>query len=519
MIKVAIFDDEVKICKLIHKLIEWDELGMEFIGFAHDGISGLELIKEKNPDIVITDIRMPGYEGIEIIERTRAINSDIQFIIISGYSHFEYTKSAIKYGVKDYILKPIRKEELMTTLTKIKNEINEKLADDLDDEKINQKLKAHDIYVKEDLIRRMYTEELDNETWNTIISGQADDSFHLSPIIYKIDGSHNLDSLIFHSLKNYFEVNTDLKFIGYSDSHQISGVLNGSGKLPLTRIIKRSIDDVYFHLGKTNESIITAIVGEAANDPSNLFISASKVKEAVVERLVQSDNLINVKNILPQESYALDDLYEKYNRHLEIAIKDLDETLFSDNMKLLKEEIKSVSNLKGKDFIQLVQDLSRSFQVVLTNHMDVKSIEATVNKQIETARDYLELFDNLKKTYIGYISQIKKNQGSKEVHPIRKAKEYIDKNYMNPIGLDLVGEVVGLNPTYLSNLFRIETNETFTDYLIGVRIQMAKELLRTTNDNISEICSMVGYNDQKHFTKLFKKSTGLRPSEYRKIHA
>ncbi len=126
MIKVIIADDEPRICKLIEKLINWEELEMEVIKVASNGVEALEYIKEFNPDIVITDIRMPGYDGLEIIERTRKFNLDTEFIIISGYSEFEYAKKAINYKVNGYLLKPINKEELENALIEVKDNILKK---------------------------------------------------------------------------------------------------------------------------------------------------------------------------------------------------------------------------------------------------------------------------------------------------------------------------------------------------------------------------------------------------------
>ena len=100
MIKVVIADDEVKVCQLICGLIDWKSVDMEIVGVAHNGIEALELIKNLQPDLMITDIRMPGYDGLELINLGKQMKKDIDFIIISGYSHFEYAQSAIKYGVR-----------------------------------------------------------------------------------------------------------------------------------------------------------------------------------------------------------------------------------------------------------------------------------------------------------------------------------------------------------------------------------------------------------------------------------
>ena len=119
-LKVLIADDEIKVCRLIQHLVDWDALEMDIIGFANDGKTAYENICEKKPDIVITDIRMPIYDGLELIRRAKETNPEINFIVISGYSQFEYAQQAIKYGVKDYLLKPLKKRELENSLIEIK---------------------------------------------------------------------------------------------------------------------------------------------------------------------------------------------------------------------------------------------------------------------------------------------------------------------------------------------------------------------------------------------------------------
>lgn len=118
MIRVLVADE--KVCQLICKLIHWEELEMKLVGTASNGIGSLQMIEAEHPDLVLTDIRMPGYDGMELLKRARIQNPDMEFIIISGYSHFEYAQTAIRYGVSDYILKPVNEEALNATLQKVR---------------------------------------------------------------------------------------------------------------------------------------------------------------------------------------------------------------------------------------------------------------------------------------------------------------------------------------------------------------------------------------------------------------
>ncbi len=120
MLKILVADDEEKVCQLIIRLVDWEALEMEVVGTASNGFEALEKIRDVSPDVVITDIRMPGLDGMELIRQARLLNGELAFVIISGYRHFEYARTAIKYGVSDYLLKPIKKEELTATLSRIK---------------------------------------------------------------------------------------------------------------------------------------------------------------------------------------------------------------------------------------------------------------------------------------------------------------------------------------------------------------------------------------------------------------
>lgn len=112
MLKVVIVDDEKMICSLISQLLDWEELGAKIVGMAYTGTEALEMIQEQRPDIIISDIRMPGYDGLELIKRTKEAGIESEFVMISGFKQFEYAQNAMKYGVKYYLLKPIEEDKL-----------------------------------------------------------------------------------------------------------------------------------------------------------------------------------------------------------------------------------------------------------------------------------------------------------------------------------------------------------------------------------------------------------------------
>ena len=133
MLRVVIADDEPKVNLLLQKIVNWEALGFEIVGTAQDGIRALELIKKENPDLVMTDIRMPGCDGMELIRQAKEANPDVMFIVVSGYRQFEYARTALKYGVEDYLLKPVKADEL----TRLLKNIYEKKSEQIKMEEFN----------------------------------------------------------------------------------------------------------------------------------------------------------------------------------------------------------------------------------------------------------------------------------------------------------------------------------------------------------------------------------------------
>lgn len=335
ILKVMIADDEERICQLIEALIDCDALHMEVVGVAHNGLEACDLVKERKPDILITDIRMPGYSGLELIEKIKGNEEDLEIIIISGYAHFAYAQTAIKFGVGDYLLKPINREELTGTLQKLGSRIRERRQRAIDHQRIQQKSEADIRLFRTNLLNRL-TEE---NAWRPSVE-------ELREIVYSAAG---------------------------------------------------------------------------------LFLSQVEVKN-------RAD-----------------------------AIKDFEEGC----------------SLCG-------------------------SIDG--------------LFERLCSLQRAYVEEMKGRHEADTVRPIRMAKQYIQNHYSEPITQEEVSSAVGLSAAYFSALFKKVEGEGFAKYLIGVRIEQAKVLLRETNIPVSRICQQVGYNDLKHFTHTFEKATGVKPTVYRKMY-
>ena len=142
MLKLLIADDEKTICFLIARLLDWKKLGFEIIGMAYTGVDAFEMIKKEQPDVIISDIRMPGYDGIELIKKTKEAQIEAEFVMISGFRQFEYAQNAMKYGVKYYLLKPIEEDKLLEIAQEIREAILDKRAHDTYENNLRLEIKA-----------------------------------------------------------------------------------------------------------------------------------------------------------------------------------------------------------------------------------------------------------------------------------------------------------------------------------------------------------------------------------------
>lgn len=540
MIKVVIADDEEKVCQLICNIIDWKSLDMEIIGIAHDGIQALELIEKLNPDLMITDIRMPGYDGLEMISRGKELKKDLDFIIISGYRHFEYAQSAIKYGVCDYLLKPLKKSDLIRTLNKIRDKYIQNIDRMTNEEKLKLRLQSdieklrtwiftefimqkssvmHDIDIHE--INEAYHFSFENEVFQVIAvktdCGYKEDNDEgikiLEGKVYNYLSS--LLSQFCYDMEVYFEDSIAYCLLNYSEEN----------KKNIRKQIKTVLDELNIQGTVFNEFEFTIGIGEAVNNIENIKMSFNQAKFAVNQRLVLGTGKIIENSILEHHSGTNTEVLIAYiNKNLSSAIEILDREAVLSSIEGLKEQCTQIiDDISGYEIFDTTEQVLNTYISSLRKNQvklqDPEGIISKFHKYSHRCVSVNQLFEYLNLTILESIDKIIEDKRLADTKPIRTAKQYIQKNYMKPISLEEVSGIVGFNASYFSSLFKKETGINFLEYISEIRMGKAKEMLRETGLGISVICEEVGYNDIKHFTKSFKKYTGIKPNEYRKLYS
>ena len=267
---------------------------------------------------------------------------------------------------------------------------------------------------------------------------------------------------------------------------------------------------------------ITIAIGEPYNI-ADIKKSFRDAEEKLMQRIVNGrGNIIEFYN---KEDYAKlsDTVLSDFSKNMANAVEILDEKLIFESVSVLKSTLKSQNNINGLELFNISTEAVNIFLMLLRNYQfnteKTKAIQEKCIKEFQNCFSYEQLFSNIDIFIKTILDEVMTEKKQLEIKPIRAAKQYIQLNYMKHISLEEVSSIVGFSPAYFSSMFKKESGQNFMEYISEVRINKAKEFLKTTNWSIAAICESVGYSDLKHFTQIFKKYTGLKPNEFRKLYS
>ncbi len=540
MCRVLIADDEPKVLLLIKSLIEWEHLGLELIATASDGISALSLIVEHRPDIVITDIRMPGYDGIELIGRAKALNPAIDFIIISGYRHFDYAQKAIRFGVEDYLLKPLKALEINQTLRKMIEKYRVRDLVRLREETNSVRLERDARLLHE---RFMAAVVGDDGVGQSSLARNLDEINHefdteFRPVEFQafvVKADIHIDSISANVCKLLAE-----KTLGairdavkdhchacllYQTERGVFGLLNfnESQKKALRKSFVAVIDELQSQSEIFDRIRVSVGLGRQSDDLQEMPLSCREAELAVLNRLVLGTGRIIERPLADRSEVVVAQIIStEVRKRLLRAVEILDASELASAIDGIAWTASSYDGISGKAVLALFDECAQilRFGLKIQNAVDarVEGMQRGVFEKLGMCHSQKEVFPLLAEygaALVEHVVALKKNESAK---PVRDAQKYIQLNFASPIGLESVSEQVGFNPTYFSLLFKKETGMNFLEYLTDVRIREAKRLLSDPRKTIADVAAEVGYSDVKHFSRVFTRSTGIHPSKYRKLY-
>lgn len=526
MLKVVIADDEERVCRLVQVLADWDALGMEVAGTAANGLEALELVKQIRPDILITDIRMPGCYGLELIQHAKEILPQLEIVIISGYAHFEYAQSAIKHGVGDYLLKPIQKGELMSTLKKLGDRCRARQAEG--QQAIRQYSPADRFRLQNRLILDLAERRLNAPSATLLEQEYCFPVQHglLQIMLLKLD--YDLEQfspasvgVIWEKAKKIFEpilLPMCHGLVFYFQDSWGCAILNypPAQREALRGRLREGLNQLVAQQALFGPVACSLALSTPTDRPEELPQRFGEVNDTICERLLEgSGRLLEGR---PAASCLADEnLLERYGRNVELLKDTLGQLQAGQAAAQLEESAMAVPGVRGRELLELVRAAGKLFALRICGE-DARQQTERFERQCQQCSRAPELFACLRAFQQRLLESTLQRRESESQRPIRVAKQYVQRHYSENITLEDVCAAAGFSVSYFSALFKKETGEGFAKYLTRVRMERAKELLQETNLPVAEICSQVGYGDLKHFNQTFKKVTSLSPGQYRKLY-
>ena len=524
MLRVVLADDEVHIRNLLKYLIHWEEHGLQLIADYETGRDVAEHVREDRPDLIISDIKMPGMDGLEMIRSVKAILPECRFIIISGFRDFEFAKQAVRLGVMDYILKPVDEDELNGTLAEMVKEISTEEPEE--------------------------PRGLNRQDFLPAIRGQG----HAGTIsdVNKTYGFHFAETGTFYILWLQFcrrppqmavadaakrvmqRVHGCLEeYLNDGESYMVSGqAFIGMIQVKENREagFLRELDSAYREVLDEEKAAIAPMTiylscGNGVNDIAEIHDSYDCAKFFIGGRFGYGEGRVYIADTQVNKRYWIKDSYTLRNETIKrfcSAIENREEALA---LRITEEAFRTYENSGENNwtlFVYISYQLADALTQML-NNLGVTTSEAmSLRSVMEQWNENTDTIDGLVSNTQKMISQVMHqylSDSKEDSHAvIQYARDYIDKHYADDITLALLADKININPTYLSAVFKETTGINYSSYLTAVRVEHAKELLRDIDMNLSEVASAVGYNSTRYFTRIFKQETGIKPSEYRRLN-
>ncbi len=527
---VLLVDDEEEVIQVIMKKLDWEELGFSVTGYACNGVKALEMVEEYQPDVVMTDIKMPFMNGMELAHRIKTEYATTKILIFTGFDEFEYAREAIHLEVEEYVLKPVNSVELSNVFRQLKVKLDQEISEKRNVE-ILQKYYMESLPF---LQTNFYSMLMEGRIRKGEISRYLSDyqlAFHgplFSCLVVHTSTSQVPEGmnpmLLIASVQKQAEEHLGEKWQAKAFPYLENTVLIAQFRCEneiteLTDDCDRFCKYVRHVIG----AVVTVGIGQVCENIYDLSQSYGGARTAVSYRVIfGASRAINVKETVPQELSKPDsgDVVQLSNLFKMIRLGSVEDIEAAVNQYLNHASFQERSLQRYHvDIMELISALYR----FAANH-EITTEAFPENIKVLYARLLDMDADALKKWLIDISRFFReelldaRNRSTKSF--VSKAKEYVYNNYMDEeLSLDGICQVLGVSNSYFSTIFKKKTGNSFIGYLTDYRMERASRLLIETNDKSYIIAKQVGYTDPNYFSYVFKRRFGVSPSKYRTEHS
>lgn len=521
MIRMILADDEPVILRGLMMLINWEELGIEIAGMAYDGNELITLIDQCNPDLIVSDICMPGQSGIDVLKYVQASRRTPKVVFISAYKEFAYAQEALKYGALDYLVKPVNTNQLQQVIQKAVSLIR----DETEEERKREKLQ----HLEQDSKDRSFEELLDRLT-----DGDEKVVYILEETLRLNCGKHATVCVGDYSRGVRGQVRwqkRERKLIDFA----ITNVMRESLKnIPNSLFFRKG--DIFCYLILSEDLSLPIQVSKTVRDQVHSYLkldmtigvggsvsSLEKTSVSFKQALEALDwaYFLSPGHVIPYDTSPVESTAQLHIEEMQSQL--LDHLIGSDDLyEPLSRLLLAVKQSAVGNKHTLVSGV---YNMLISLRQELQALGVSLEPYDEDFRDLLKQisgFDTLQEVeayvrkFITDMHPLVKNRlGNKEHVQIKRVKEYIDTNYATNITLDSIADLIYMNPSYFSTFFKKHTGQNYKQYLTEIRMKHARQMLLHSDLLIYEIAEKVGYNSARLFSDMFRKHYGQIPHEFR----
>jgi two-component system response regulator YesN len=536
-VKLIILEDElIQRQGILNKLLN-SSLPIEVAGEAGNGIAGLELVKTVEPDIVITDIRMPGMDGLTFIQHAFAINPKLHFIIVSIYNDFNYAKQAIQLSVVDYLLKPVNNEELIDCLSRVikKIELEQKKTEEV--AKLWKEQKVNHETIHQHMLTK-FVQQGEKSGFNIVsrdeqIVSLKDRTSHYLSVVFILEalvmphGSFQIEdyNLLWFAIKNI--ISDRLESSGHegilfrntvheSELVYVLGVESSDDKLRINQVLEAVLDDIRRCL----KLEITIAIGSIVKEIEQLQQSYQQAKLMIRNKIIHGANrLYDVENVPKSADRRRSILSEVDGRMIFQWLKDSNKEVL---IGWIENRIAAIARDPDAVYIQL-EWFCVDVYLVYRKYL---LMETTMSKWLIGEMDDLlqglqglsrweEAINLMVRYTVNIVEYSTKYKSAIDQDVMGEVKRYIDNCFYEPLTLQAISERFYINSNYFSRRFKERFGENFVDYITSLRMNKAAQMMLEPDVKIYQIAEMVGYEDGAYFSSVFRKFFGETPKQYR----
>lgn len=535
-IKVFLVEDEMVIRRGIKNSIDWEKEGYIFCGEASDGELAYPMIIKEKPDILITDIRMPFMDGLELCKLVKKELPNIKILILSGYDEFDYAKEAIRLGVTEYLLKPISSGKLLEALNWVSESIRREKEDKDLVRKNMEEMRENTEHEKQKFFEQMIAGNLSMadalETGKKYEMNLSAGMYNLLLFRFTLGEENRKSGELLGEAEYAIEKLTERLEYVFEFQRGVEGwafLLMADNEEQMSERVKELSKDLEEIMKNYSTIAYFGGIGQPVARLRELEESFREAERALAARFTMELNrIISVEDIrMAQNVDTLDDIeitsfgeIEKTRTMLEKFLNNGAEDEIDEFVDVYINELPE-ENLKSVLMRQYI--IMDAYIVMMSFCEKIEGIEGEMQAQSEELKNSMKTIQTLEeiKNYIRML--LKKIIGVRDTISGRRysdiieiAKDQIRKTYMSDeISLNTIAAEVGMSPSYFSSIFSKEMGKTFVEYLTEIRMDRAKELLMCSSMKTSEIGYEVGYKDPHYFSYIFKKTQNCTPKEFR----